>query len=232
VRTAPAASLRFLHFWRLLPFVVARLVAPLLAITLVVGVGGGCRAGRPKRLFDGATLAGWAGAAYWNVKDGAIHFEGDAGPGTLLLSDDDYSDFRLTMQSRLLSPENHLGVCFWGNRRADFGYGDCILVIPPNGGMWDYHPGKKGPPRQKLADPRFDPHQWHRTEILARRSTGEIRMAVNGIELLRYKDEDPTRLKHGPIGLQAHAGYSEVEYKDLLVELAPKEDRLLTVTNR
>jgi len=191
----------------------------------------GCRGIRSKVLFDGKTLAGWAGAAYWTVKDGAIHFDGDAGHGTLLLSDDDYSDFRLTLQSRLVSPSNHLGVCFWGTRRADFGYGDCILVIPPNAGMWDYHPGKGGPPREKLSSARFDPHQWHRTEVLARRSTGEIRMAVNGVELMRYKDEDPTRLRPGPIGLQAHAGYSEVEYKDLQIEVNPQQDRLLTVTS-
>lgn len=95
--------------------------------------------------------------------------------------------------------------------------------------MWDYHPGKKGPPRQKLADPKFDAHKWHWTEILARRSTGEVRMAVNGIELLRYKDEDPVRLNHGPIGLQAHAGESQVQYKDVSVEVNPKDDRLKTV---
>ncbi len=207
-----------------------RLACLLVAASLCVASLPGCRGGRPKRLFDGQTLAGWSGAAYWTVKDGAIHFEGDSGPGTLLLTDEDYSDFRLTLQSRLLSPSNHLGVCFWGSRRADFGYGDCILVIPPNAGMWDYHPGKKGPPRQKLAEGKADAHQWHTTEILARRKTGEIRMAVDGVELMRYKDEDPTRLRHGPIGLQAHAGYSEVEYRNVEVEVAPKEDRLLTVT--
>ena len=195
----------------------------------LVALAAGCRGESPRSLFDGKTLGGWKGNEKWTVKDGAIDFTGNAGRGTLLVSDGDYSDFRLTLQSRLVSEKNHLGVCFWGERRPDFDYGQCILVIPPSGGMWDYHPGKKGPPRQKLADPKFDPHVWHHTEVLAHRATGEVRFAVNGVELFRYKDEDPTRLKHGPIGLQAHAGDSQVQYKDLVVEVNPRDNRLLTV---
>jgi hypothetical protein len=80
---------------------------------------------------------------------------------------------------------------------ADWGYGNCILVIPSSGGMWDYHPGKKGPPREKLPHPDFDPHVWHEAEILAHLKTGTIRMAVNGVEVTRYTDEDPTRLRKG-----------------------------------
>jgi len=95
--------------------------------------------------------------------------------------------------------------------------------------MWDYHPGKKSPPREKLPHPDFDPHLWHETEILAHLKTGTVRMAVNGVEVTRYTDEDPARLRKGPIGLQIHAGASEVEYKDLVVEIDPKEDRLMTL---
>jgi hypothetical protein len=181
------------------------------------------------KLFDGATLTGWSGnPEIWSVKDGAIRGVAEKG-GQLILTDGDYMDFRLILKSRLASEKNHLGVCFWGERRADWGYGQCILVIPPTGGMWDYHPGKKGPPREKLPHPDFDPHVWHETEILARFSTGTIRMAVNGVEVTRYKDADPTRLRKGPIGLQIHAGASEVEYKDLEIEVDPTEDRLVTV---
>jgi hypothetical protein len=202
----------------------------LLALPVALLTSGGCRKKSEHRtLFDGQSLAGWSGNESWKVRDGAVDFEGNAGKGTLLVSEGDYSDFRMILQSRLVSEKNHLGVCFWGARQADHGYGDCILVIPPSGGMWDYHPGKKGPPRQKLADPKFDPHQWHKTEILAKRSTGQVRMAVDGVELLLYKDEDPKRLKHGPIGLQAHAGDSHVQYKDITIVTNPKTDGLITV---
>ena len=182
-----------------------------------------------ERLFDGKTLNGWSGnPAIWSVKDGAIHGIAEHG-GQLILTRREYSDFRLILKSRLVSEDNHLGVCFWGERKPDWGYGDCILVIPPTGGMWDYHPGKKGPPREKLPHPDFDPHVWHESEILAHLKTGTIRMAVNGIEVSRYTDKDATRLRKGPIGLQIHAGPSEVQYKDIRIELEPKEDRLLTV---
>ena len=54
-------------------------------------------------------------------------------------------------------------------------------------------------------------------------------MAVNGVELTRYTDKDPARLKQGPIGLQVHSGTSEVEYKDIAIEIDPKENQLVTV---
>jgi len=182
------------------------------------------------QLFDGSTLHGWNGnPAIWSVKDGAIHGITGSGGGQLILTTGDYADFRLILKSRLLSEKNHLGVCFWGNRMPDWTYGGCILVIPPTGGMWDYHPGKKGPPREKLPHPDFDPHLWHQTEILAHLNTGTIRMAVDGIEVTRYTDEDPARLRKGPIGLQIHAGASEVEYTDLLLEPDPPDNRLLTL---
>ena len=214
---------------------MARLVLSFVAASVLIG---GCASVRPSKtgrpitrlkLFDGASLKGWSGnPEMWSVLDGAIHGVAEKG-GQLILTDGDYADFRLILKSRLVSEKNHLGVCFWGDRRADWKYGECILVIPPSGGMWDYHPGKKGPPREKLPHPEFDPHEWHETEILANLAAGTVRMAVNGVEVTRYKDEDPTRLRKGPIGLQIHAGASVVEYKDLEIEVDPKDDRLLTV---
>jgi hypothetical protein len=186
--------------------------------------------GRRIVLFDGVSLKGWTGnPVFWSVRDGAIHGATDETRGELLLTDGNYGDFRLILKSRLVSESNHLGVCFWGERRADFRYGDCVLVIPPHGGMWDYRPGKGSPPRENIPHEKADPHQWHETEVLGNIKAGTVRMAVNGIEIVRYKDDDPGRLKHGPIGLQIHSGASIVEYKDIELEIDPKDDRLLTV---
>lgn len=187
------------------------------------------QAGQRVKLFDGKTLKGWSGSAFWSVVDGAIHGVTDKTPGELILTDGDYGDFRLILKSRLVSEQNHLGMCFWGDRRPDWRYGDCILVIPPNDGMWDYHPGKGSPKRENLPHEKFDPHVWHETEVLGNLKAGTLRVAVNGVEVTRYKDEDPTRLKRGPIGLQIHSGASIVQYKDIEVEVDPKEETLVTV---
>jgi 3-keto-disaccharide hydrolase len=180
-------------------------------------------------LFDGSSLAAWDGdPALWAIRDGAIDGLAEKG-GRLIYTRGDYATFRLILQSRLVSDGNHLGVCFWGNRLADHNYGDCILVIPPGGGMWDYHPGRRSPPRENLDHAKFDPHEWHTTEILADIATGQVRMAVNGVEVVRYKDIDPGRLKKGPIGLQIHAGVSQVQYRDIKIEVDPKDNRLITL---
>ena len=188
------------------------------------------QAGTRVKLFDGVSLKGWTGnPVFWSVKDGAIRGVTDETRGELLLSDGEFRRFPPHTQIAARQRIEPLGVCFWGERRTDFRYGDCVLVIPPHGGMWDYRPGKGSPPRENIPHTKADPHQWHETEVLGNIKAGTLRMAVNGIEIVRYKDEDPSRLKRGPIGLQIHSGASIVEYKDIEVEIDPKEDRLLTV---
>jgi hypothetical protein len=71
--------------------------------------------------------------------------------------------------------------------------------------------------------------QWTQAEILVNRAKGSVRMAVNGIETVNYTDSDHSRWRKGPVGLQAHGGNKEVRYKDVFIEVSPKEDRLITV---
>jgi hypothetical protein len=180
-------------------------------------------------LFNGTSLDGWDGnPKIWSVKDGAIDGLSPTG-GQLIYTKGDYDDFRLIVESRLVSKTQHLGVCFWGDRSPTWGYASCILVIPPSGGMWDYHKGIKSPPHMNPAKANVDAGTWHRSEILANAKTGEVRMAVNGVEVLTYKNM--TGLKKGPIGLQIHNGSSEVQYRGILIEENPKDPGLTTVKN-
>src|SRR2546421_12936010 len=75
------------------------------------------RAGKSvtKTLFDGKTLNGWQGNLdWWSVQDGAIVGKfSDKVPTSFLFTKDNYSDFRLTLSSRVVESENHAGVCFW-----------------------------------------------------------------------------------------------------------------------
>jgi hypothetical protein len=186
-------------------------------------------------LFDGTTLTGWAGnPACWKVIDGAIVGVGD---NQNLMTVGDYEDFRLVVSTiQVDSPTNHQGIGFWGEHMpsGQFGYGGCIDVMPPMSWTWDYTTGHGLKGVFRLArnidqDLGITRSEWTQAEILVNRSKGTIRMAINGIEVMYYTDRQPSRLKRGPIGLQAHGGNRDVRYKDIFVEVSPKDNRLKTV---
>lgn len=186
-------------------------------------------------LFDGKTLKGWnADPEGWSVVDGAIvGTKGNQGIRTM----EDYDDFRLIVSTiQVDSPTNHQGVGFWGERPAanDYGYGGCVLVMPPMQWTWDYttKAGLRGVYRIQRdldKDLGITRSEWTQAEILVNRSAGTIRMAVNGLEVLSYTDRNPARFKKGPILLQSHGGSREVRYKDVFIEVSPKENRLITL---
>jgi len=186
-------------------------------------------------LFDGKTLAGWVGDPNcWKVVDGAI--VGTKGNQNLMTVGD-YDDFRIVVSTiQVKDPSNHQGIGFWGDHMPEgkYGYGNCVDVMPPMNWTWDYTvnrgaPGKLTLSRDLDKELGFKRSQWTQAEILANKAKGTIRMAVNGVEMLNYVDDNPSRLKKGPIGLQAHAGNQDVRYKDIFVEVAPKDDKLITV---
>jgi hypothetical protein len=95
------------------------------------------------------------------------------------------------------------------------------------GAFWDYATNTDHPTG---GDKSFQ-NQWHKTEILANRMTGRVLMAVNGKLVHDYMDKQLARRKHGPIGMQIHkAGAYIAEYRDIEIEVDPKEDRLITLT--
>jgi len=57
-----------------------------------------------KTLFDGKTLNGWRGnLEWWSVADGAIAGKSTGKvPSNFLFTNDNYSDFRLTLSSRMV----------------------------------------------------------------------------------------------------------------------------------
>jgi hypothetical protein len=129
---------------------------------------------------------------------------------------------------RMVKSDDHLGVCLWGDRPAvgRYGFGGCLLVIPPSGAIWDYRDNSDNPRPGNNAIK----YMFHQVEILANRTTGKVRVAVNGKLVHDYTDDLLARRKHGPIGMQIHrAGDTEVEYKDIQIEVDPKEDRLITL---
>ena len=186
-------------------------------------------------LFDGKSLNGWVGdPECWRVVDGAI--VGVKGNQNLMTAED-FDDFRIIVSTiQVDSPSNHQGVGFWGERLppGTFGYGGCIDFMPPMNWTWDYTTNRGANGTLRLSrdvdkDLGITRSEWTQAEILVNRAQGRVRMAVNGIEVLDYTDRNPARFKTGPIGLQAHGGNRDVRYKDIFIETAPKQSRLITL---
>lgn len=194
-------------------------------------------------LFDGKSLDGWVGYTdLWSVKDGDIVGRNDKPLtfSTYLLTKDKYSDFRLTFAAKLVESEMHSGVSFWGYVKPDVSkqpekdrsthtYAGHLVMFPSGYGLYDLF-GRNGlpvdgGPAKKVGKQ----HDWNDIEILAQGN--RIRVAINGKQVVDWRDPEPKRIKEGPIGLQLHSNAvpQEVRFKGLKLETYPKEDKLLTV---
>jgi hypothetical protein len=167
------------------------------------------------------------------VEDGAIVGKSSGRvPSSFLFTKDNYTDFRLTVWSKMVDSENHAGVCFWGEvieEGANKWNTRGPLVIFPIPSMWDYIQARALRVYYLTTEKVTAQHDWVKVEILAQGN--RVRSAFNGVEIMEWREPDPNRIKVGPIGMQLHGfnGEQKVLYKDIVVETFPKEDRLLTV---
>lgn len=197
-------------------------------------------------LFDGKTLGGWDQSSKqigdapgsWIIQDGALHSVGNI-RGTLS-SKSDYGSFRLLFTLRHLpstGTDHQPCVIIWGARPPPNDALGGIQFQPPNGGHWDYRPGKNnaGAGFTSVSHAKIDRAQWAQCEIWAKASTGEARMACcnlgatgpcKGLEVLKFKDA--TAGRKGPIGLQVHNKGLHDQYRNISIELDPKLDDLIT----
>ena len=174
-------------------------------------------------------------ATGWVVKDGAVASTG-TGRGVIYTAND-YSRYRLMFTMRHISgdPDHQACVLVFcsrpqpGEKPLDALGG--IQFQVPNGGHWDYRPGMNnngGPEFTPVMKTHFDVHAWSRVAILADAAKGTARMAVaqppgsQAVEVLDFKDA--TAGKAGPIAWQMHNAGLFDEYKDVTIELDPKDD--------
>ena len=201
------------------------------------------------KLFNGKDLDGWEGYdEYWSVKDGVIvgKNKDEVKVSTYLLTKKKFTDFRLTATVKLVESEMHSGIAFWGRvgpdalpenvrkEKVKYTYAGHLVMFPSGWGMFDLFGGPKGTgvgisvdaaPAKKVGKQ----HDWNELEILAQGN--RVRVAVNGAQVVDWRDPEPDRIKEGPIGLQLHSNKvpQEVHFKDLIIETFPKEDKLKTV---
>ena len=178
-------------------------------------------------------------ATGWEVKDGAMASTG-SGRGVIYTTKD-YSRYRLTFTMRHVAGKPDHQACiliFCMRPHEDEKALDALGGIQfqvPNGGHWDYRPGRNdagGPEFTTINKGQFDIHAWSRVELLVDSAKGTARMAVaqppgsRAIEVLDFTDASAGNT--GPIAWQMHNAGLFDEYKDITIELDPKEDNLIT----
>ena len=199
-------------------------------------------AGPGVSLFDGKSLDNWVQipAESWIVKDGAMASTGAA--RGVIYTKEDYDSYRLTFTMRHVSGNKDHQACVLifctrpveGEKPLDALAG--IQFQVPNGGHWDYRKGHNNAGKEEftsLPHPKFDPHEWCRVELLVDAASGSARMAVaqpvgaKAVEVLQFHVQDAG--KRGPIAWQMHNPGLFDEYKDVAIEVEPKEKELVTV---
>jgi hypothetical protein len=204
------------------------------------------------QLFNGKNLDGWEGnEKLWSVQDGVIVGK-NADPvkvSTYLTTKRKFSDFRLLATVKLVDggpKDMHSGIAVWGRLAPEKGdpntympqllgnitrwpmYMGHLVMFPSNWGMYDLHRRNGLPvdagPAKKVGKQK----DWNDLEILTQGN--RIRVAVNGTQVIDWRDPQPDLIAEGPIGLQLHANAvpQEIHFKNLTLTTFP-EDKLTTV---
>jgi hypothetical protein len=200
------------------------------------------------KLFNGTNLNGWEGYKdLWSVDDGVIVAKSTRPLefSTYLVTKRKFTDFRLVFAAKLVRSEMHSGVALWGQlhvpkevkdpvkQKAEYTYQGQLVMFPSDWGLYDLyrrHGGINPPPEVRaVAKKAGKQHDWNDMEILAQGN--RIRLAVNGKEVLDWRDPDPSLVKEGSIGLQLHSNNEpeEIHFKGLVLTTFPPEDKLVTV---
>jgi hypothetical protein len=186
------------------------------------------------KVFDGMTADGWSMYPPGNcvVKDGTLAASG-IGRGWCATRED-LSHFRVLFSLHPGGTGGHAPTVLVFNTRAPEGEKGLdalggIQFQPPNGGHWDYRPGKNnaGAGFSKIGGPGPAMNGWYICEIVGNAATGEAKMACGGKDVLHYKD--PTAGKKGPFAIQTHNKGITDAYKDIQVEDGLTDDKYLTV---
>ena len=174
--------------------------------------------------FNGNDLTGWdADPAVWSVQNGEL-----VGKTATGLKKNNFarnhmllSDFRLTLQVKLLGNRGNSGIQFRSKEieqglmqgyQADIGKGWWGKLYEEHGRalLW-----------KKDGDQHVKASEWNTYEILA--IGNRIRTAINGKLCVDLEDNEGAR--KGIIGLQVHSGGpTEVRFRRLQLELSPKPE--------
>jgi hypothetical protein len=185
-------------------------------------------------VFNGKNLDGWEGhEKYWSVKDGVIVARNTekVPVSTYLLTKRKFSDFRFKVTAKLVESKMHSGVCFWGRvapeHKDEYTYAGHLVMFPAPWGMYDLYgrAGKLGvdpKPGQEVGKET----DWNDIDIVARGN--RVRVLINDVLVIDWREPEPERIKEGPIGLQLHSNTvpQEVHFRNLSLVTFPTEEHL------
>lgn len=180
-------------------------------------------------LFDGESLMGWEGNAYWfRVEDEAIvagRLTENIPHNEFLCTTQNYDNFDLRYEAKLIGKGKNAGVQFRSKRvpkstevsgyQADIGQ---AFNRPVWGSLYD-----ESRRRKMLAEPEVDvakkavkEGEWNRIRVLCEGQ--RIQIFVNGIRTVDYTETQKDIPRYGVIGLQIHSGPpSEAWYRNLRI---------------
>jgi hypothetical protein len=180
-------------------------------------------------LYDGETIAGWEGNAYWFRIEGdsivAGRLDEPIPHNEFLCTTQNYDNFELRLEVKLVGEGQNAGVQFRSQRVAGgsevSGY-QADIGFPPSSPVWGslYDESRR---RKMLAEP--DPERvkksvarddWNKLRVICKGS--RIQIFVNGEQTVDYTETDAEIPKHGVIGLQIHSGKpSEAWYRNIRI---------------
>lgn len=182
-------------------------------------------------LFDGKSLAGWEGnEKIFRVQDGAIvagSREQRIPNNEFLASKEQYGDFELRLQAKLVGKGQNAGIQFRSQRMPDhfemIGY-QCDMGTMRGQSIWGalYDESRRRkflvePPQDKL-QAAVKPDDWN--DLVIRCKGPRIQMWVNGVQTVDYTEADPQIPQTGRFGLQIHGGEpAAAAYRNIRIKM-------------
>ena len=210
--------------------VIGNLTASMVSITVNPLIGFAAADGKNsddgfQALFDGKTLKGWDGdSKAFRVEEKSI-IGGQLSEKTphnfFLSSQEEYADFELTLEFRLLGKDTNAGVQLRSQRIPDhhemIGY-QADLGQNYWGALYDESRRNKvlvSPDKDQLAKV-LKPEEWNKYRILC--EGRHIQLWINDYQTVDYTEADETIEQSGLIALQIHGGPpGEAQYRNVRI---------------
>ncbi len=181
-------------------------------------------------LFDGKTLTGWEGSEkIFRVADDAIvagSLKEKIANNEFLCTTEEFGDFELRLEARLLGEGKNAGVQFRSARIPDHfevkGY-QCDMGVMADRSIWgslyDESRRKKFLAHGEAADvaKAVKENDWN--ALVIRCAGNKVQIWVNGTQTVNYEEAEADIAPKGIIGLQIHGGApAEAAYRNIRIK--------------